>query len=247
MIYFVSDIHLGAGSEEQAQRTEAAFCRWLDMISDDAEELYLLGDIFDFWFEYTRVVPKGFVRVLARLAELTRRGVAVTFLTGNHDMWCGDYLAKECGVKVVYKPIVVELLGRKLHLAHGDNLNIKNRPMLRLMNSCFRSSSARWLFKWLVHPDVAMRFGQWWSGKSRKSHSADYITPDMLDFLVSYASQHRAEHSDVELYIFGHMHLGYRTAKEDFEVAFLSDWSGSEATYITLSEQRGLELKTFEI
>ena len=99
MYYFVSDIHLGAGNEQSAKRTEDAFCRWLDMIACDARALYLMGDIFDFWFEYHRVAPKGYVRVLARLAELTRKGVDVVFITGNHDMWCHDYFESECGAR----------------------------------------------------------------------------------------------------------------------------------------------------
>ena len=95
MRYFVSDIHLGAGSSEERRRVEDAFCRWLDMVAKDAKELYLMGDIFDFWFEYRRVVPRGFTRVLARLAELSARGVRVVLFTGNHDMWCYDYLEVE--------------------------------------------------------------------------------------------------------------------------------------------------------
>ena len=125
MIYFASDIHLGAGSSAEARATERAFCRWLDMVSEDATQIYLLGDIFDFWFEYKRVIPKGFVRVLGRLAELTDRGVRVVFFTGNHDMWCRDYLTKECGIEVYTNPRVMEVGGRVLHIAHGDNMNIE--------------------------------------------------------------------------------------------------------------------------
>jgi UDP-2,3-diacylglucosamine hydrolase len=247
MIYFVSDIHLGAGTAEQARRTEDAFCRWLDSIASDVEQLYLLGDIFDFWFEYERVVPKGCVRVLGRLAEMSRRGVRITFYVGNHDMWCGDYLTEECGVRVVYAPAVEDLAGRRVHLAHGDNLNIKDKPMLRLMNGCFRSSVARWLFKWLIHPDLALKFGHWWSGKSRKSHGSEPITPAMLDFLVRYAREHRTQNTDVSLYIFGHMHLGYLLRDAECDLLFLSDWSGREATYATMDAEGKTELKTFEI
>lgn len=104
MRYFVSDIHLGAGTKAERRRVEDAFCRWLDMAGKDATELYLMGDIFDFWFEYHRVVPRGFTRVLARLAELSARGVRVVLFTGNHDMWCYDYLAQECGVEIMRTP-----------------------------------------------------------------------------------------------------------------------------------------------
>lgn len=247
MIYFASDVHLGAGDALQAQRTEQAFCRWLDSVSVDARAIYLMGDIFDFWFEYRDVVPKGFVRTLGRLASLVERGVEVHLFIGNHDMWCGDYFERECGVKMHFSPEVVELCGRPIHLAHGDNMNIGGQYALQLMNGFFRSSTARYLFKWLVHPDMAMAFGQWWSGKSRKSHSKEYLTPANLGFLIDYARGYHAQREDVTTYIFGHMHLPYDYCDEQLRVMFMSDWSGSEASYIAMSENGELRLKTFEI
>ena len=248
MIYFASDIHLGSGSPEMARRTERAFCRWLDMIAEDVTELYLLGDIFDFWFEYHRVVPAGFVRTLGRLAALADRGVRVVLYTGNHDMWCYDYLTRECSITIVKSPKVVTVGGRRLHLAHGDNMNISGQPMLRLMNTIFRSSTARWLFSWLVHPDLALKFGTWWSGKSRKSHGGECITPDRLGYLVEYARKHSATTGGVEAYIFGHMHFPHRhTEASGLDVLFMSDWSGAEASYITLDDGGNLNIKTFTI
>lgn len=247
MYYFVSDIHLGAGDKVQAQRTEEAFCRWLDMASRDAKAIYLMGDIFDFWFEYRRVVPKGYVRVLARLSELTRKGIDVVFITGNHDMWCYDYFEKECGVKIFRKPQLVDIHSHDIHLAHGDNLNIKGKPMLRAMNAFFRSSIARFLFSWLVHPDLAMCFGRWWSGKSRKSHKGDDITPESLNFLIEYAKEYHSTHSSVATYIFGHMHYPYEYRDEQIEVLFMSDWSGDSATYCVIDESGKPQLKTFDI
>lgn len=247
MRYFVSDIHLGAGSPEEQLTTERAFCRWLDMVREDATELYLMGDIFDFWFEYRRVVPRGFVRVLARLAALSDRGVRVVFYTGNHDMWCYDYLERECGIELVRGPRVEVFDGRKVHLAHGDNLNVGNQPMLKLMNTIFRSSVARTLFSWLVHPDLALKFGHWWSGESRKSHNKTLMGVDNLSPLVEYARRHHAQNGDVEEYIFGHMHLPYTTREEGFRVLFLGDWSASEAVYATMGDDNILQLKTFTI
>ena len=171
MYYFASDIHLGAGDPETARRTERRFVAWLDAAGRDAEAIFLLGDIFDFWFEYRRVVPKGFVRTLGKLAELTDRGVRVVFFTGNHDMWVGDYLARECGVEIHTAPQEVTLAGQRLFLAHGDNMRIEGQPALRLLNTVFRSRTLRRLFAWGVHPDLAMKFGRWWSGKSRKRHN----------------------------------------------------------------------------
>ena len=247
MIYFVSDIHLGAGTPEQAKRTERAFCRWLDMVAGDATEIYLLGDIFDFWFEHRRVAPKGFVRVLGRIADLSDRGVRVVLFTGNHDMWCRDYLTEECGVEIYYHPKVMTIGRRVVHIAHGDNLNVDNQPLLRAMNRMFRSSLLRWMFSWLIHPDLALRFGAWWSGKSRKSHGGGAISVDMLDYLVEYARRHHSEDSRPEFYIFGHMHLAHRTSIEGAEVLFLGDWSSTTAVYGAMTENGEIELKNFEI
>lgn len=118
--YFASDIHLGAGGEAFAGETERRFVAWLDDAAKDAESIFLVGDLFDFWFEYREVVPKGFVRTLGKLAELTDRGVRVVFFTGNHDMWVGDYLARECGVEVYTSPQRFCLNGKHLFIAHGD-------------------------------------------------------------------------------------------------------------------------------
>ena len=247
MYYFASDVHLGAGGEQWTRHTEQRFVRWLDMVASDADGIFLLGDIFDFWWEYRKVVPKGFVRTFGKLAELTDQGIKITFITGNHDMWAKDYLQKECGVETLFTPQRISLYGKELFVAHGDNMNIKGQPMLRAMNAFFRSRTARWLFRWLVHPDVAMKFGLWWSGKSRKSHGGEQITSDRLDYLVEYARNYHAEHTDVCRYIFGHMHLAHRVTDGDVDVLFLSDWSGDKATYATLDEDNNLELKTFDI
>ena len=127
MYYFASDIHLGAGGEAFAQQTERLFVRWLDDAAQDAEAIFLVGDVFDFWFEYRGVVPKGFVRTLGKLAELTDRGIRVVFFTGNHDMWVGDYLARECGVEIHTSPQQFCLNGKNVFIAHGDNMNIDSR------------------------------------------------------------------------------------------------------------------------
>lgn len=246
MIYFVSDIHLGCGTKEQQERTERAFCRWLDAIAVDAERLYLLGDVFDFWFEYHTVAPQGFVRTLARLAELADRGVEVVLYTGNHDMWCLDYLKRECGIRIEYVPKVETIAGCSVHLAHGDNMNIKGEPMLKLMNGLFRSEVTRWLFRWLVHPDIAAMLGRCFSGKSRKSHGSELPPLSVLDPLVEYAVEHSAQNSGVKRYIFGHTHLPHKRECGDVEVLFLSDWSRDEATYAVM-DSHGVELKRFEI
>ena len=139
MHYFVSDIHLGAGTAAEARATERRFVAWLDRAAADAETIVLAGDIFDFWFEYGRVVPKGFVRTLGKLAELTDRGIRILFFTGNHDMWVTDYLARECGVEIRTAPQVLTLGSQRIFVAHGDNMRIEGQWLLQAMNALFLS------------------------------------------------------------------------------------------------------------
>ena len=245
MYYFTSDVHLGAGDETFSRRTEQRFVKWLDKVAEDADAIFLVGDIFDFWFEYGRVIPKGFVRVLGKLAELTDRGVKIYFFIGNHDMWCRDYLEKECGVKTFFKPQHMTLAGKEVFIAHGDNMNVGNQPMLRLMNTCFRSRILRKLFSWCVHPDLALKFGQWWSGKSRKSHLKDHITPSSLEFLIDYARDYKRQNATTDYVVFGHMHYPYDHTEDDLRVLFLGCWEGEKATYAVMDDEGNIALKTF--
>ncbi len=229
MYYFVSDIHLGAGVDSEQQRAlERRFVEWLDMASKDAKAIFLLGDIFDFWFEYQHVVPKGFVRTLATLARITESGVRVVFMAGNHDQWLGGYLERECGLEVYTSPQRIELDGVKIHIAHGDNLNVKGDWKLQLINRLFRSQSAKVLFSWLVHPDLSMRFGHWWSNSSRGKHSTDmeYDSYESRGIkpLLEYAAMQQ-EQEVVEHYIFGHMHQSYHHCEAGYSVLFISNWT----------------------
>ena len=244
MYYFASDVHLGAGDELTSRRTEQRFVAWLDMVAKDAEEIFLVGDIFDFWFEYNYVIPKGFVRALGKLAELADKGVKITFITGNHDMWAKDYLERECGIKTFFTPQTVELAGKRLFVAHGDNMNISGKPLLQLMNWGFRSPLLRKLFSWLVHPDIALGFGKWWSGKSRKSHSKDNIDSSALKFLIDYAADYKSQNPTTDYIIFGHMHYPYDYNEERLRVLFLSNWEG-EVTYAAMDDKGEISLKKY--
>ena len=143
MVWFASDIHLGGGEAAVARATERRFVAWLDRAAREAHTVVLAGDVFDFWFEYGRVVPQGCVRALGKLAELTDRGLRVVFFTGNHDMWVGDYLARECGLEIHTRPEVLELEGQRIFVAHGDNMNIRGDLKLVLLNKIFRSQIGR--------------------------------------------------------------------------------------------------------
>ena len=251
MYYFASDIHLGAGDEKLSREVERRFVLWLDRVAQDAEAIFLVGDLFDFWFEYRRVVPKGFVRTLGKLAELTDRGVRVVFFTGNHDMWVGDYLTRECGVEVFTSPQLLTLAGRQVFVAHGDNMNIRHLPVLRLMNAVFRSRTLRWLFSWGVHPDWAVRFGRWWSGKSRKSHNAaderadktgrQGFGPWLTEPLIAYAREYARTH-EVDHFVFGHMHFARDYHEGALHVVNLGCWEKNPA-YAVLDARGEMTLK----
>lgn len=246
MHYFASDIHLGAGTEQEARQTEQRFVAWLDCVAEDAETVVLAGDIFDFWFEYREVVPKGFVRTLGKIAELTDRGIRVLFFTGNHDMWVGDYLRKECGVEVYTTPQEVVLGAKRLFIAHGDNMNIDGQWLLKAMNRMFRSKWLRWLFSWFVHPDWALRFGHWWSGSSRKRHAhEDALTPSLTEPLIDYARTYARTHN-VDGFLFGHMHYARDYREEGLHVVLLGAWD-CFPSYAVLDKEGHFQLKHLDL
>ena len=255
MIYFASDVHLGAGDRREALLLERRFVGWLDRAARDAEAIFLVGDIFDFWFEYRRVVPKGFVRTLGKLAELTDRGIRVVFFTGNHDMWVGDYLRCECGVEIFTSPQLLTLHGRRIFVAHGDNMNIDDQPMLTLLNRTFRSRTLKYLFSWGLHPDLALKFGHWWSRKSRRKHNAAderarltgrgqgfdaRLTEPLIDYARQYAATHR-----VDDFVFGHMHFAREFREGSLHVVNLGGWE-KNPSYAVLDDGGQLTLKMLE-
>ena len=242
--YFASDVHLGAGDEKYARQNERRFVAWLDSVACDAKSIFLLGDIFDFWFEYKHVVPKGFVRTLAKLAELTERGVCVVFLTGNHDMWVGDYLTRECGMEIHTEPLELTLCGKHLFLAHGDNLNIRDKPALRLLNTVFRSKTLRWFFSHLIHPDFAMRLGQVWSARSRRAHLKLPPYKELTEPLIRFARKYAAAHP-IDCFVFGHMHFARDVREDAMHVVCLGNWD-TPASYAVMDDAGVITLKTFE-
>ena len=167
-IYFVSDAHFGVDSQFTTKQREKFFVEWLDAIKVNASELYLLGDIFDFWFEYSYVVPRGFVIVLAKLRELSDAGVKIKYFTGNHDMWVFDYLPKVIGAELHTVPELREINGKKFYIAHGDGLGKYDRKY-NLMKGMFHNRFFQFMFKW-IHPDWGCRFALWCSHRSRLKH-----------------------------------------------------------------------------
>ena len=247
MYYFASDMHLGLDHGGSTREREKLLIRWLDTVAVDAEAIALVGDVFDFWFEWRRVIPKGFSRLLGKLSELTDRGVRIHFFTGNHDMWVYGYLHDECGVIVHQRPEVFDAYGKKVFVAHGDNLYLRGtKPlMLRIANSFFYSPFWRWAFTMFVHPDLAMRFGLWWSGKSRKSKAVQHRFEGEDEYLIKYAREY-SRCVNVDYFIFGHLHTAVDYDMGDGRRALiLGEWI-TRPTYAVFSRDGEIDLKTFE-
>lgn len=205
-IYFISDLHLGAGTLDDPLSYERRVVRFLDSIKDDCEELYLLGDIIDYWFEYKRVVPRGFTRFLGKLGEMTDRGIKVHWFTGNHDIWIFDYIPQETGAIVHHEPLLTTIQGKKVYLAHGDGIGEDTRSY-KLMAGFFRNKVCQKLFSWL-HPDLATAFAYRWSRHSRLTGSK---FPDFLgenkEHLVLFAKEYLKDNPDTDYLLFGHRHI----------------------------------------
>ncbi|QZE13374.1 UDP-2,3-diacylglucosamine diphosphatase [Halosquirtibacter laminarini] len=206
-IYFISDLHLGASALDNNRERELHLVKWLKEIEPSAKELFLVGDIFDFWYEYKYVVPKGFVRFFGQLCHMIDQGVEIHFFTGNHDVWAFDYLQKEIGLKVYYKPKMFVRNGKKIFVGHGDGLNPDDTGYL-LLNKVFKSKVAQRLFSW-IHPDIAFSIANRWSKHSRLSHpdESEYFEANMnkeeqLRFAISFESVEK-----VDYLIFGHRHV----------------------------------------
>lgn len=206
-IYFASDFHLGVDARLTSVERERQVVRWLDSCAQDAEAIYLVGDLFEFWFEWSRVVPKGFVRFLGALADVVDSGIPVYVFTGNHDLWMQDYLTSEIGVKAIYRePQRMRLQGREILLAHGDGLGPGDKGYKRLK----KVMNARWA-SWLyarLHPNLAMRLAYFFSGKSRSAQppEVDFLGPDE-EWLVAYSERKLAQDPKLDYCIFGHRHL----------------------------------------
>lgn len=225
-IYFLSDAHLGSRVIEHGRTQERRLVNFLDNIKDHAEAIYLLGDMFDFWFEYKTVVPKGFTRFLGKISELTDRGVEVHFFTGNHDIWCGDYLEKECGVILHRKPITVELHGKLFYLAHGDGLGDKD-VKFRFLRAVFHNKVCQRLFA-AIHPRWGVDLGLSWAKQSRLKQTdgkEEGYKGENKEYLVLYAKRYLETHPDINYFIFGHRHIELDLSLgREARLMILGDW-----------------------
>jgi UDP-2,3-diacylglucosamine hydrolase len=223
-IYFASDFHLGAPNFEKSLEREKQLVAWLNYIEPTAKEIYLVGDIFDFWFEYKHAIPKGFVRIQGKIAELTDAGIPVHIFTGNHDMWLFDYLPKELGVQVHREPIELTVNNKLLYIGHGDGLGPGDYGY-KFLKKLFASKISQWLFARL-HPN----FGIWLANaSSKKSRSATGNQDEVFlgtekEWLVIYSKELLAK-KHVDYFIFGHRHLPLEIElNESSTYVNLGDW-----------------------
>ncbi len=225
-VYFLSDAHLGSRAIQSRRMHERRLVNFLDQIKHEAAAVYLMGDMFDFWYEYKMVVPKGFTRFLGKLSELTDLGVEVHFFIGNHDLWCGDYLQEECGVILHRQPQTCEIYGKLFYLAHGDGLG-ETDWKYKCLRSMFHSKFLQRMFS-MLHPRWAIDFGLEWAKHSRLKHER-YGVPEFMgedkEYLVCYSKDYLKTHPDINFFVYGHRHimLDLMLTKES-RILILGDW-----------------------
>lgn len=242
-VYFASDFHLGSPDYSSSLEREKKVIKWLSQIQDDAESIFLVGDIFDFWYEYKTVVPKNYTRLLGKIAELTDKGIKIYFFKGNHDMWTFDYLSSEVGVEIVDEEWIGVLQGKKVFVHHGDGLGPGDRTY-KFIRSVFRSSWAIWLFH-RIHPNFGIGLAQFLSRKSRaKNMEVDKLDiPFEHEYQVQFVSKYQ-EVNPCDFYIFGHRHKPRDVRlNENARFINLGDWV-NHFTYAVLYQGQ-LELKTY--
>ena len=230
MIYFVSDFHFGIPDHDSSLRREKMFVDWLDKVKEDAIAIYIMGDLFDFWFEYKTVIPKGYARLMGKLAELTDRGISIHLFRGNHDIWAFDYLEKELGIQIHREPEIQLLKGKKFFLSHGDGLGPGDKGY-KLLKSVFESRVNQWLYRW-IHPDLGTWLGAYFSRRSRLTQMIlegktefELRNPVDKEPMVIFSREMAAKDPSIDYFIFGHYHFPHiLQVSEKAQCIILGDW-----------------------
>lgn len=243
-VYFASDNHLGAPTTELSLPRERKFVNWLNEVKEDAAAIFLMGDLFDFWFEYKKVVPKGFTRTLGKLAEISDSGIPIFYFVGNHDLWMNGYFEEELGIPVFHKPQEFQLNNTLFYIGHGDGLGPGDKGYKR-MKKVFTNPFFRWLFKW-IHPDIGVRLAQYLSVKNKLisgDEDATFLGEDN-EWLAQY-SRRKLEEKYRDYFVFGHRHLPLEIKlNPSSKYINLGDW----ITYYTYGEFDGnsFNLKSYD-
>jgi len=244
-VYFASDFHLGIPNTVRSLEREKKLVAWLRLAAQDAECIYLVGDIFDFWFEYKHAVPRGYTRLLGTLSELCDKGIRIEVFTGNHDMWMFGYLEKECGVKLHRAPIKLKLQGKAIFLGHGDGLGPGDYGY-KFLKRVFANRFCQWLFA-RMHPNFGIGLANFWSRRSRAaSNVKDVFKGEENEWLLQYCRDYIKTDADIDYFIFGHRHLLLDIKVNDrSRYVNLGDWF-SDCNYAVL-ENGELLLKKYEV
>lgn len=242
-IYFASDNHLGAPTKEASLPREKKFVAWLDTIKKDAAVIFLVGDLFDFWFEYKTVVPKGFTRTLGKLAEISDSGIPIHYFVGNHDLWMNGYFEEELNIPVYHKPKEFTFNNKTFFIGHGDGLGPHDKGYKR-MKKVFTNPFFKWLFRW-AHPDIGMRIAQYLSVKNKLISGDDDATflGEENEWLAIY-SKEKLKEKHRDYFVFGHRHLPLNIdLSENSKYINLGDW----ITYYTYGvfDGEGFKLKEY--
>lgn len=223
-VYFASDQHFGIPNATESRKREDRFIRWMDEIKADAQIIFLMGDLFDFWHEWKYVVPKGYIRVLGKIAELKDSGIGIYFFVGNHDLWMKNYFQEELGIPVFFEKQYFEINNRQFLLAHGDGLGPGDKGYKR-MKKVFTNPLAQWAFRWL-HPDIAMRIANYMSQKNKMisgDEDKQFLGEDK-EFLILY-SKEKLKTEKINYFVYGHRHLPMvLDLSPDSKYVNLGDW-----------------------
>ena len=231
MIYFASDFHLGYPNFEQSLKREKQIVKWLWTIADTADEIHLLGDIFDFWFEWKYVVVKGFTRFLGTLATLIDNGTKVHFYIGNHDIWTFGYLEQEIGLTIHRKREIQTIYGKKLFIEHGDQTPYES-VIYKIMTKIFRNRLAQRLYAYLLHPDLASWLAMRFSSRRDRENQVQPFNLENEKH-IKYVKWLKQNGFDADFYVFGHRHLPIEFPIEGSKLIVLGDWfkNGSYAVF----------------
>ncbi len=220
--YFISDMHLGAGGFENSLEREKLLVSWLDIIKHDAQAIYMVGDIFDFWHEWNRCAPQGFTRFLGRLAELSDNGIELHFFTGNHDIWTYNYLTKEIGFKLYRNEQEMSIMGKKFYIAHGDGLGPGDK-VYKILKKIFTNKFLQWCFKNLLHPDWALKFAHTWADSRKLGSRAPHFHQEN-EWLVIH-SKEVLQNQHFDYFVYGHRHIPViYELNESSKFIILGDW-----------------------
>ena len=246
-IYFVSDFHLGVPSIEDSQLREKKLLHFLDSIKPDCEELFLMGDLFDFWFEYKTVIPKGFVRLQGKLADFVDNGIPVHLFIGNHDMWSFGYLKDEIGIQLHREPETITRKGKKLFLVHGDGRGPGDKGY-KFLKKVFECKFNQFLFRWL-HPDLGIGLALKWSHnhrlkKLRKEVECGYYDDVERTRLYQYAQEQIQLDPSIDFFIFGHQHKPMQYQTGDAQTTVVGNWI-RDFSYAVFDGEK-VELKQFK-